>query len=87
MVFPQYMEGRMAVEQNLLREDEAAAVVGFTVQTLRKRRYLRKPPQFLKVGRNVRYRLEDLRAFLDECVVPVLIPALPLKKRRLWRRS
>lgn len=61
----------MVVEKNLLKEEEAAAVVGFTVQTLRKRRYLRKPPQFLKVGRNVRYRLEDLRAFLDECVVPV----------------
>lgn len=45
----------MAVEQNLLREEEAA-VVGFTVQTLRKRRYLRKPPQFLKVWRNVQYR-------------------------------
>ena len=46
-------------------------MVGFTVQTLRKRRYLRKPPQFLKVGRNVRYRREDLRAFLEGCVVPV----------------
>lgn len=65
------LEGRMATEQNLLREEEAAAVVGFTVQTLRKRRYLRKPPQFLKVGRNVWYRLEDLRAFLEGCVVPV----------------
>lgn len=65
------LEGRMAAEQNLLREEEAAAVVGFTVQTLRKRRYLRKPPQFLKVGRNVRYRREDLRAFLEGCVVPV----------------
>ena len=61
----------MAVELNVLREEEAASVVGFSVQTLRKGRYLRKPPQFLKVGRNVRYRLEDLRAFLDECVVPV----------------
>ena len=61
----------MVAEKNLLKEKEAAAVVGFTVQTLRKRRYLRKPPQFLKVGRNVRYRLEDLRAFLEDCVVTV----------------
>lgn len=61
----------MVAEKNLLKEKEAAAVVGFTVQTLRKRRYLRKPPQFLKVGRNVPYRLEDLRAFLEDCVVPV----------------
>lgn len=59
----------MAVEQKLLREEEAAAVVGFTVQTLRKRRYLRKPPQFLKVGRLVRYRRSDLEAFLNSCTV------------------
>lgn len=58
-------------ERSLLTEEEAAAVVGFTVKTMQKRRYLRKPPQFLKVGRSVRYRMKDLQAFLDKCVVPV----------------
>ena len=52
-----------------LSEEEAAPIVGFTVATLRKRRWERKPPAFLKVGRKVRYRLSDLHTFLDGCTV------------------
>ena len=52
-------------------EREAASITGFTVKTLQKRRWMRQPPQFLKVGRLVRYRLTDLEAFLDSCAVTV----------------
>ena len=52
-----------------VNEKEAARITGFSVKTLQNRRYLRQPPVFLKVGRLVRYRLSDLRAFLEGCVV------------------
>ncbi len=48
-------------------EHEAARITGFTVKTMRKRRWERKPPTFLKVGRLIRYRLSDLQDFLDSC--------------------
>ena len=53
----------------LLNEAEAAAVLGWSVKNLQRRRWLRQEPQFLKVGRLVRYRLEDLETFLEKCVV------------------
>lgn len=52
-------------------EHEAGRILGFSVKTLQKRRWMRQPPQFLKVGRLVRYRLTDLEAFLDSCAVTV----------------
>lgn len=50
-------------------EKEAGRILGFSVKTLQKRRWLRQPPVFLKVGRKVRYRLSDIQAFLDACTV------------------
>jgi len=48
-------------------ESRAAQILGFSVKTLRKRRWERKPPAFLKVGRLIRYRLSDLQDYLDSC--------------------
>lgn len=48
-------------------EFKAAEILGFTVKTMRKRRWERKPPTYLKVGRLIRYRLADLQEFLDSC--------------------
>ena len=45
---------------------EAAAYTGIAVSTLEKRRVYGGGPAFLKLGRSVRYRLEDLDAFLGE---------------------
>lgn len=50
-------------------EHEAGRIVGLSVKTLQKRRWMRQPPRFLKVGRLVRYRLSDLEAFLNSCTV------------------
>lgn len=50
-------------------EHEAGRILGFSVKTLQKRRWLRQPPVFLKVGRKIRYRLSDLRTYLDECTI------------------
>ena len=43
-----------------LDERLAADVLGMAVQTLRNWRHQSKGPAYLKVGRSVRYRMEDL---------------------------
>ena len=48
-----------------LREGETAKVLGVAVQTLRNWRHLRKGPPYIKLGRAIRYRDEDLLAFLE----------------------
>lgn len=50
-------------EERPFNEYEAAAYLGLAVQTLRNRRYLRLPPAFMKIGKAVRYRREDLDAY------------------------
>lgn len=50
-------------------EYEAGQIVELSVKTLQKRRWMRQPPRFLKMGRLVRYRFSDLEAFLDSCTI------------------
>ena len=50
-------------------ERQAAVITGFSVKGLQQRRWLGKPPTYLKVGRLVRYRISDLEQFLDSCTV------------------
>ena len=56
-------------ELTLLSEYEAADILGFSVKTLQRRRWLRETPQFIKLGRKVRYRLSDLQRFIDQSAV------------------
>lgn len=56
--------------ERLLTETEAAEIIGFSKNTLRAWRVSGRsnstpPPQFLKCGRLVRYRLTDLTAWID----------------------
>jgi len=53
----------------LLTEKEAAVMLRLEVKTLQNRRYFRKPPAYIKRDRSVLYRLSDLRAYLESCVV------------------
>ena len=48
-----------------LTERPAAEYLGLSVRTLQKRRFEGQGPSYLKIGRSVRYRLEDLDAFLE----------------------
>lgn len=70
--------GKAPVQENVLQfeknlrtvdESQAAEITGFTVKTLQQRRWLGKPPTYLKVGRLVRYRISDLEKYLDSCTV------------------
>ena len=48
----------------LMTEQEAGSILRVTVKTLQGWRYRGGGPPFVKVGRCVRYRLEDLQAFV-----------------------
>jgi hypothetical protein len=43
----------------------AAKKIGVAVQTLRNWRHQRRGPAYLKLGRSVRYRLDDLNKFME----------------------
>lgn len=47
-------------------ERKAAKFIGVAVQTLRNWRHMRRGPAYLKIGKAVRYRIQDLDAFLNE---------------------
>ena len=58
----------MISEHPLLNEEDASAITGFAVPTLRKRRWQGLPPRFLKIGSLIRYTREDIDKFLISCI-------------------
>lgn len=54
---------------NLLTTEEAAKRIGWVPNTLEKKRITGDGPKFLKLGRSVRYREEDLEEWLSARVV------------------
>jgi predicted DNA-binding transcriptional regulator AlpA len=54
----------------LLDESAVAALTGLDRHTLATWRCRRKGPPFLRLGRAVRYREADVRAWLASCEVP-----------------
>lgn len=49
----------------VMNEKKAAEYLDLSPKTLQKYRWEQKAPAYIKVGRSVRYRKEDLDAFLD----------------------
>jgi len=52
----------------ILRTSEAASYLKVQPTTLEQWRWSGRGPRFAKIGRNVRYRLSDLDAFMQERV-------------------
>jgi hypothetical protein len=50
----------------VIDEYEAAKVLRKSVQTLRNERHLRRGCPYLKLGRSVRYRVDDLLNYLEK---------------------
>jgi predicted DNA-binding transcriptional regulator AlpA len=50
---------------NLLTEKEVSELLSISLATLRRRRTEGRPPQFVKIGASVRYRTEDIDAFVQ----------------------
>lgn len=57
------------MSHGLLNEHEAARFMNLSVNTLRAWRLQRRGPVFLKLGKAVRYRPEDLEDFLKDSMV------------------
>jgi excisionase family DNA binding protein len=54
-------------QQKLLKPEEAAEILGVSVKTLTNWRHSKLYPlSFVKVGRLVRYRMEDVEGFLQK---------------------
>lgn len=52
--------------ETLLNEHDVARITGLSVATVRRWRLFRQGPRFIKVsGSAVRYRPEDVKAYLD----------------------
>jgi predicted DNA-binding transcriptional regulator AlpA len=49
---------------SLLNEHEVAGVVGLSVASIRRRRLLRQPPTFVRIGSAIRYRRQDIADWL-----------------------
>jgi hypothetical protein len=50
----------------IIDEKKAAEFLGLAVQTLRNRRHKRLPPAYVKLGRSVRYQMDDLKDFVNK---------------------
>jgi len=60
------MSASELLEKKYLNEKEVAAITGRAVSTLRNERFMRKGLPYLKVsGRTIRYKTEDVIAFME----------------------
>jgi predicted DNA-binding transcriptional regulator AlpA len=50
--------------ETLLNEHDVARITGLSVASVRRWRWLRQGPKYLKIGASVRYKPEDLAAWL-----------------------
>jgi hypothetical protein len=55
----------------LFNERDAARFLGLSVSTLRRRRLLRQPPAWVKLGARVLYKKKDLESLIDASMVHV----------------
>ena len=55
--------------QQYVNEKEVSEITGLALPTLRNYRHLGKGPKYSKIGRCVRYSLDDVIAFMESCKV------------------
>ncbi len=62
----------------LVDEQEAARMLGYTVRTLRNWRFKGRGPRFVRVNaRSIRYRIQDLEAWIEFRIVQSTKEKLP----------
>ena len=54
-----------------LKEKEVAAITGFSVYTLQRMRFEHKGINYIKLGRAIRYTMEDVLAYMESHHVKV----------------
>jgi predicted DNA-binding transcriptional regulator AlpA len=55
----------MNTNEGLLNEHEVAQLLRVSVATIRRRRLIRQPPEWLKIGASVRYRPEAVDRLIE----------------------
>ncbi len=64
------IQGQVKDEQLvLMTEEQTSDATGINVKTLRKWRCLNIHFQYVKIGRSVRYRLTDIREYIDKMTI------------------
>lgn len=51
---------------SLMTEHEVARFFNVSLTTIRRRRLLRQPPEWIKIGASVRYRSEAIQRFVED---------------------
>jgi len=59
------MEAACNLPQELLTERDVVRITGMSVASVRRWRLFREGPKYLKIGSAVRYRPEDISAWLE----------------------
>jgi len=60
------MSENQMLEKPYLNENKVAAITGSAISTLRNERFMRKGLPYLKIaGRSIRYKTEDVVAFME----------------------
>ena len=59
------MESLHSAIETLLNEHDVARITGLSVASVRRWRLLRQGPKYLKIGAAVRYKPEDITAWLE----------------------
>lgn len=54
------------MEKKLLKEKEVSQILGIPVMTLQKWRYMRENIPYVKIGRSVFYKADDVFLFLEK---------------------
>jgi len=57
---------KQKLDEAFLNDEGASQLLGISIDTLRSLRFTNRGPAFHKIGRSVRYSVDDLRKFLKE---------------------
>lgn len=63
--------------RHLLNEEQASEILNCSISYLRKARVLGQAPQFVKLGRLVRYKLDHLEEFIAKQTRGQAMPSVP----------
>jgi len=54
------------IQDSLILEEEAAKIIGRSIQTMRNDRHLCRGLPYIKIGRSVRYSLQDIQEYIQK---------------------
>jgi hypothetical protein len=54
-----------------VNETEASKILSIAVKTLRNWRFKKRGPDYMKLGKAVRYRTDDLTQYMEENIVKI----------------